>query len=146
MRISDWSSDVCSSDLPRRSCARSRVAMRHPASPEISGFFRSWHVLPTFLRSRLMAVRHACRDTAPAENPCAACQSDLSVDRRFFVDTGLAELTGLFVTIVLIVEFEIEITARDLVLAQPKRFITHPVRRAIIRQLGIGLVHLAAEL
>src|SRR3546814_15064627 len=81
MRISDWSSDVCSSDLPRRSCARSRVAMRHPASPEISGFFRSWHVLPTFLRSRLMAVRHACRDTAPAENPCAACQSDLSVDR-----------------------------------------------------------------
>src|SRR3546814_13660673 len=76
-----------------------------------------------------MAVRHACRDTAPAENPCAACQSDLSVDRRFFVDTGLAELTGLFVTIVLIVEFEIEITARDPVLAQPKRFITHPVRR-----------------
>src|SRR3546814_5687861 len=67
MSISDWSSDVCSSDLP------------------------------TFLRSRLMAVRQACRDTAPAENPCAACQSDLSVDRRFFVDTGLAELTGLFV-------------------------------------------------
>src|SRR3546814_13556652 len=68
--------------------------MRHPASPEISGFFRSWHVLPTFLRSRLMAVRHACRDTAPAENPCAACQSDFSVDRRFFVDTGLAQQTG----------------------------------------------------
>src|SRR3546814_1765456 len=34
MRISDWSSDVCSSDLPLRACADAKGVWRYPDDPD----------------------------------------------------------------------------------------------------------------
>src|SRR3546814_10732041 len=58
MRISDWSSDVCSSDLTYGSCMAWRTAkgkdptQRHRARPDRTARAGARRLVPTFLQSR----------------------------------------------------------------------------------------------
>src|SRR3546814_14640141 len=68
MRISDWSSDVCSSDLRAEAVARHGVAVEaHPAQSRVDGVFAHW----------ALAVPDARKDELPAAGQGLQLAQDL---------------------------------------------------------------------
>src|SRR3546814_4743587 len=61
MRISDWSSDVCSSDLPKLDWAprplRAKSTLQALARDSVAGYFHSVSILDDRLRRRLYSAR-----------------------------------------------------------------------------------------
>src|SRR3546814_16439893 len=96
MRISDWSSDVCSSDLSRTK-ARGRP-LAFPTSPKgrpscPRRYRRIWRPLPHFKASACLAIRRrfCCRRSPPpatsSASPLSSCLTSffLSVSPLFFI-------------------------------------------------------------
>src|SRR3546814_1110690 len=68
MRISDWSSDVCSSDLRAEAVARHGVAVEaHPAQSRVDGVLAHW----------ALAVPDARKDELPAAGQGLQLAQDL---------------------------------------------------------------------
>src|SRR3546814_3745673 len=84
MRISDWSSDVCSSPMPRaKACANTSAAIRRPSCPRTCA--RCWRSdqTPVILHTPATAATHAVEvkhsrflaHAVPVEDADAALQA-----------------------------------------------------------------------
>src|SRR3546814_9923416 len=96
MRISDWSSDVCSSDLLSKSAAeaetlkRSRKSGRRPLAN--TGSTSSWAVIPGWSRVNLIVklLSRGSRDWAENATTCST-QSDCAVNPKSCISTARSE-------------------------------------------------------
>src|SRR3546814_17429920 len=100
MRISDWSSDVCSSDLRRRPCRAAEDAVGRPALPpcRTAGARRCPRPLPRLrdvARRRVAGAAHRYRPPLARE---AQAVSSAAVTRRAVGhrDTFVARFGGVF--------------------------------------------------
>src|SRR3546814_3509832 len=82
MRISDWSSDVCSSDLfAHKARSAPTAVLHHQTRGQASRDRREWrrHILPATVRHRCRqdeaeSARHSFAPTSSYEAPCGYCR------------------------------------------------------------------------
>src|SRR3546814_15274279 len=80
MRISDWSSDVCSSDLFENTCifvTKILLAPRSLRPKRLDDHIDGFHVGPA---NQIQAIRHRCKDARHLNRPLLAAQR--SEERR----------------------------------------------------------------